>query len=105
MVVVCAHRLNLRTALFSLLLVCSPIKRITAQDKPAQELPEFEFASVKPVDLNVPHMVGVKVYPGGRVVISGLSLKALTATAFRLSYWQISGGDAWTEKDDYNVEP
>ena len=49
-------------------------------------------------------MVGVEVYPGGRVVISGLSLKALTATAFRLSYWQISGGDAWTEKDDYNVE-
>jgi uncharacterized protein (TIGR03435 family) len=84
--------------------VCSPIKRITAQNKPAPELPEFEVASVKPVDPNVPHMVGVEVYPGGRVVISGLSLKALTATAFRLSYWQISGGDAWTEKDDYNVE-
>lgn len=84
--------------------MCSPIKRITAQNKPAPELPEFEVASVKPVDPNVPHMVGVEVYPGGRVVISGLSLKALTATAFRLSYWQISGGDAWTEKDDYNVE-
>ena len=100
----CTHRPYLRPALLSLLLVCSPIKRITAQDKPAPELPEFEVASVKPVDPNVPHMVGVEVYPRGRVVISGLSLKALTATAFRLSYWQISGGDAWTEKDDYNVE-
>jgi uncharacterized protein (TIGR03435 family) len=98
------HRPYLRPALFSLLLVCSVIRRIPAQQKPAPELPQFEVASVKPVDPNVPQMVGVKVYPGGRVAISGLSLKALTATAFRLSYWQISGGDAWTEKDTYNVE-
>jgi uncharacterized protein (TIGR03435 family) len=84
--------------------VCLPINRITAQDRPAAELPQFEVASVKPVDPNVAHMVGVKVYPGGRVVISSMSLKALTAAAFRLSYWQISGGDGWTEKDDYNVE-
>jgi uncharacterized protein (TIGR03435 family) len=84
--------------------VCSPIQRITAQDQPAPVLPEFEVASVKPVVPNVPHMVGVRVYPGGRVVISGLSLKLLTATAFRLPYWQISGGDAWTEKDEYDVE-
>ena len=84
--------------------MCSPIKRITAQAKPAPELPEFEVASVKPVDPNVAHMVGVKVYPGGRLVISTMPLKALIATAFRLSYWQISGGDGWAERDDYNVE-
>jgi uncharacterized protein (TIGR03435 family) len=104
MVVVGTHRLYLRAALLSLLSVYSPINRIMAQDKPAAQLPEFEVASVKPVDPNVPHMVGVKVYPGGRVVISALSLKALVATAFRLSYWQISGGDGGTEKDDYNIE-
>src|SRR5882762_8699443 len=98
------YTLYLRPAFFCLLLVCSSIKRITAQQKPAPELPQFEVASVKPADPNVPQMVGVKVYPGGRVAISGLSLKTLTATAFRLSYWQISGGDAWTEKDNYNVE-
>jgi uncharacterized protein (TIGR03435 family) len=104
MVVVCTHRLYLRPALLSLLLVGSPIMRITAQDKPAPELTAFEVASVKPVGPNLPHTVGVRVYPGGRVVISGLSLKLLTATAFRLPYWQISGGDAWTEKDEYDVE-
>lgn len=100
----CAQRLYLLTALLSLLLVCSPINRLTAQDKSAAELPEFEVASLKPIDPSVPHMVGVKIYPGGRVVISAIPLKTLTAIAFRLSYWQISGGDAWTEKDEYNVE-
>jgi uncharacterized protein (TIGR03435 family) len=98
------HGLYLRPALFFLLLVCSPSKRITAQHKPAPEWPQFEVASVKPADPNAPHMVGVKVYPGGRVAISGLSLKALIATAFRLSYWQISGRDAWTENGAYDVE-
>src|SRR5450756_2144665 len=105
MFAVCTHRLYLRPALLSILLVCSPLKRIAAQDEPAPELPEFEVASVKPVVPNVPHMVGVRVYPGGRVVISTLSLKALIATAFRLPYWQISGGDAWTEKDDVEAKP
>lgn len=71
---------------------------------PAAEQPRFEVASVKPVEPDVPHMVGVKVYPGGRVVLSGLSLKVLIEAAFRLSYWQISGGDAWTQKDAYNIE-
>jgi uncharacterized protein (TIGR03435 family) len=44
------------------------------------------------------------VFPGGRTVISGLSLKALIATAFHLSSWQISGGDSWISKDIYMVE-
>jgi len=98
MVVVRPHRRYLGPTLLSLL-VFSAIQRVPGQDRP-----EFEVASIKPVDPNVPHMVGVKVYPGGRVMLSSLPLKTLTAIAFRLSYWQISGGDAWIEKDDYNVE-
>src|SRR5215831_636021 len=93
-----------RLALLALLAVASPVRPIMAQDKPAQALAEYEVASVKPIDPNVPKIVGVRVYPGGRVVISALSLKSLIATAFRLSYWQISGGDAWVEKDIYTVE-
>jgi uncharacterized protein (TIGR03435 family) len=68
------------------------------------KLPEFEVATIKPTDPTVAHLVGVKIYPGARIVISGVSLKTLIATAFRLSYWQISGGDAWTEKDAYDLE-
>jgi uncharacterized protein (TIGR03435 family) len=81
-----------------------PIERIEAQAKPAPEPPKFEVASLKPVVPDVPHMVGVKIYPGGRVVLSCLSLKTLISTAFELPFWQISGGDAWIEKDQYDIE-
>jgi uncharacterized protein (TIGR03435 family) len=67
-------------------------------------LPEFEVASVKAVVPNVPHEMGVHVYPGGRVVITTFPLKTLIQTAFGLSYWQISGGDEWTQKGEYTVE-
>jgi uncharacterized protein (TIGR03435 family) len=65
---------------------------------------EFEVATVKPTDPTVGHLVGVKIHPGARIVISAVALKTLVATAFRLSYWQISGGDAWIEKEAYDLE-
>jgi len=70
----------------------------------AVALPEFEVASIKPVEPNVSHRIGATVYPGGRVVLSTFNLKSLLVAAFGLSYWQISGGEEWTEKDEYNVE-
>ena len=74
-----------------------------AQTSPAK-LPEFEVASIKPVNPDVPHVVGVEIYPGARIVMSTLPLKTLVAIAFRVSYWQISGGDPWTEKDNYDIQ-
>ena len=71
----------------------------------AAALPEFEVASIKPINANAAmHMTGLQIFPGGRVVIPTTSLKSLIATAFGLSYWQISGGVAWMEKDEYDVE-
>jgi uncharacterized protein (TIGR03435 family) len=67
-------------------------------------LPEFEVASIKPTDPNAMHLLGFKIYPGGRVVASALPLKSLIAAAFGLSYWQISGGESWIEKDEYEIE-
>ncbi|HUO30953.1 MAG TPA: TIGR03435 family protein [Bryobacteraceae bacterium] len=84
----------MRLVMWSLLLACG---LIAAQDK-------FEVASVKPVDPSAPHMVGARVFPGGRVVLSCFSLKDMVMTAFRMSYWQISGGEPWTAKDLYTVE-
>src|SRR5258708_994194 len=98
------RRLCLCRALLSLFLVCSAVHRIRAQDRAVPELPRFEVATVKPVDPQAPHTVGIKVYPGGRVVALGLSLKDLIHAAFRVSYWQISGGDAWTQADMYDLE-
>ena len=66
--------------------------------------PQFEVASIKPVDPNTPHMVGVKILPGARVVLSALPLKGLIAIAYGISYWQISGGEAWMAKDNFDIE-
>jgi uncharacterized protein (TIGR03435 family) len=75
--------------------------RVVAQEAAANR---FEVASIKPVDTSSPRMVGVTVYPGGRVVLSGMRLKGLVSTAFRLSAWQISGGEEWMEKDAYVID-
>jgi uncharacterized protein (TIGR03435 family) len=73
-------------------------------DSPAGNLPEFEVATIKPTNPNAPSTFRVRVYPGGRLIIHGVALKGLVAAAFDLSYWQISGGDAWVEKDQYDIE-
>jgi uncharacterized protein (TIGR03435 family) len=75
-----------------------------AQETTAAELPQFDVASVKPTDPSVPHMTGAHIYPGGRLEVAAANFKSLVATAFGLAYWQISGGEAWTEKENYDIE-
>lgn len=58
----------------------------------------FEVASIRPVDPKAPISSGLRIYPGGRLVVSG-TLKDLVMIAFHLSYHQISGGDPWTEQE------
>jgi uncharacterized protein (TIGR03435 family) len=70
----------------------------------ANRLIEFDVASIKLVDQNTYHTVGVEVYPGGRVVINGLSLRDLIDIAFKLSPRDVSGLAPWMEKDLYNIE-
>jgi uncharacterized protein (TIGR03435 family) len=78
--------------------------RLGAQQESPHPLTEFEVASIKPVDPNTYHTEGVEVYPGGRVVINGLSLKGLIHVAFHLAWRDISGCAPWMEKDLYNIE-
>jgi uncharacterized protein (TIGR03435 family) len=68
--------------------------------------PEFEVATVKPVDMSpgVMHLIGTKVEPGGRVVITSFPLKGLICTAFGLEYWQLTGGEEWMNKQYYDIE-
>jgi uncharacterized protein (TIGR03435 family) len=76
----------------------------SAQETTARsEPPQFEVASIKVIDPDAPLTMGVRVYPGGRVEISGFSLKGLIATAFDVVFWQVSGGEEWTSKDEYLV--
>jgi len=74
------------------------------QEMDSGKLPEFDIASIKPVDSRTTHVQGVAVLPGGRVLITKLPLKALILVAFNVGYWQVSGGDAWTERDEFNIE-
>jgi uncharacterized protein (TIGR03435 family) len=79
----------------------APLSAIAPIPAPA---PAFEVASVKPADLNSGRSCCVTIRPGARMEIHALPLKTLIATAFRLSSFQISGGDAWIEKDAYDIE-
>ena len=67
--------------------------------------PRFEVASIKPIDVHAAvHYSGLNIYPGGRVVIPTTTLKGLIVTAFGVSYWQLSGGEPWMEKEQYDLE-
>lgn len=68
---------------------------------------EFDAATIKEHD---PHSDGSgisggsRVYPGGWIVVQGMSLKGLIQIAFGLSDWQISGGEDWVRTDAFDVE-
>jgi uncharacterized protein (TIGR03435 family) len=67
--------------------------------------PAFEVSTIKPFDTTNGVMnAGARVYPGGRLVIHALSLKALIMAAYDVGYWQLSGGEDWMGKDVYDIE-
>jgi uncharacterized protein (TIGR03435 family) len=92
--------------LTALILALSPLLTTiaSAQTVPPSPLPQFEVATIKPVEPNTPHPNDINVYPGGRIVLRGYSLKSLIVTAYNVSYWQLSGGDPWMEKYLYDIE-
>ena len=69
-----------------------------------QTLPRFEVATVKLLDTSHMNTMGIRVDPGGHLVISAFSLKTLIGTAFNVGFWQISGGEDWTKNVEYVVE-
>jgi uncharacterized protein (TIGR03435 family) len=81
----------------------TPSTTLPALNRPANAL-AFEVATIKLTQPNTPYGNGIDVYPGGRVVIHGNSLKGLIAIAFHLSYWQIQGSEDWMAKDLYEIE-
>jgi len=84
----------------------APIQALQSQP-PAlpRDLPRFEVATIKPIDMRpgVSHVNGADVYPDGRVLISTVSLKSLIVTAFDLPFLQVSGGEEWMGKEEYDV--
>jgi uncharacterized protein (TIGR03435 family) len=91
----------IRATLFVLLSLSCLAGDVTAQDGGVNR---FEVATIKLLAPDVQRTVGVTVYPGGRVVLSGMALKGLIGTAFQLSAWQISGDADWMTSDKYAIE-
>lgn len=70
----------------------------------AADLPEFEAATIKPVDPTAMQLMELHVYPGGRLVINSESLKSLIVEAFNLNPGELKGGEDWMDSVRYRVE-
>lgn len=68
------------------------------------QAPAFEVASIKLVDPTGRIRNAIEVFPGGRVVLSGQTLRALVAIAFNHPDVQNASGAAWIENDRYDVQ-
>jgi len=87
--------------LWPLILVAAlaPLWMAFAQSAPR---PSFEVASVK---LSGPDdRMMYRLQPGGRYLVSGVSLKTLIANAYSLPEFLVSGGPAWRDSEKYNIE-
>lgn len=84
-------------------LPAQPIASV-ARAEDAAGLPRFEAATVKPCDPKVTRPWGPTIYPGARITIYQMALKGLITQAFHIGAWQISGGESWMEKDQYDIE-
>lgn len=73
----------------------------------AQSRPEFEVASIKPTPttggMERTMRVGIQMSEGGRVTMSGVTVKLLLQQAYGVRDFQIVGGPAWMGTDRYDI--
>jgi uncharacterized protein (TIGR03435 family) len=87
-----------------LALASAPLAAVTNQSAapPAQPLPQFEVASIKPNksgDMRV--MLGVQ--PGGRFTATNVPLRLLIRNAYQLQDFQITGGPSWIAEERFDI--
>jgi uncharacterized protein (TIGR03435 family) len=70
-----------------------------------QEAQQFEAASIKPSAPAQPgeFRIGVRMLPGGRVSMSGVTAKILIQQAYGVRDFQIIGGPSWMGVDRYDI--
>jgi uncharacterized protein (TIGR03435 family) len=64
----------------------------------------FEVSTVKPDSPNKLITREIRVYPGGRLVIHGYTLRGLIMAAFDLPGWQVVSGDKWVDSSLFDIE-
>jgi uncharacterized protein (TIGR03435 family) len=62
------------------------------------KLLEFEVVTLKPTDPHVGHLMGVQLSPD-RITMNNETLAGLICIAYNIPYWELSGGEPWTERD------
>jgi uncharacterized protein (TIGR03435 family) len=67
-------------------------------------LPEFEAATIKPIDPKAGGAVGFYGRSGGRVFLGYATVKMLVYYAFNVQYFQIVGGPDWVSSEKYEIE-
>ncbi len=76
---------------------------LQARASQPQKLFEFEVASVKPMK-SPPNMIMMRIQPGGRFVVSGVTAKFLMEQAYGVKDSQITGAPSWFNTDRWDID-
>jgi len=68
---------------------------LTRAQSTARALPKFDVISIRPEPPSVTEWNTTLVYPGGRFVARGCTVRALIIVAYNVQNWQVSGGPGW----------
>ncbi|MBI4473462.1 MAG: TIGR03435 family protein [Acidobacteria bacterium] len=63
----------------------------------------FEVASIKP-NASGDNRIMMQIAPGGRLNVTGATLRMLIRNAFRVQDFQIIGGPAWMSSDRFDIQ-
>ena len=84
----------------SALVVLTELGRGQARPAVAESAPKFEVATIK---RSAPDSDAFMQARGGRLGISRATLRTLTAFAYRLQTFQVSGGPAWARSEYFSI--
>lgn len=70
------------------------IKLTQGQSTP-RALPKFDVVSIRPEPPSITEWNTRLVYPGGRFLARGCTVRALIIVAYGVQNWQVSGGPSW----------
>jgi uncharacterized protein (TIGR03435 family) len=88
---------------FTLALMLAALALAQTPGTTQKTVPGFEVATIKPAD---PASTGatMAMLPGGRLSISGMTIKNLIALAYGIKMERISGGPGWLDSKLYNID-
>ncbi len=69
--------------------------KLTQGQSTTGALPKFDVISIRPEPPGVTEWNTTLVYPGGRFVARGCTVRALIIVAYGVQNWEVSGGPTW----------